>query len=292
MEENKTDNEEDNKNEDSYNRYFIYVLVIFFGYMGTLIFTTLPISEFSINKGGVFGDSFGVITSLFTGLAFAGIFITLKYQRSELALQRKDLEIARGEYKLTRDEMKQARLDAQEQATERTFYNMLNIYNDLIVNLEFVHLKQSKITQSGVRCFSCYLDSIEQVYGKLLIVGKNEDLLEKCDHIYSEFYNQHHALLGHYFRYLYRLFKYIDEETGNKSEIYSKILRSQLTNNEMALLFYNGLSHYGKKFKPLLEEYEVFDNLPTNIIKYNSLITLYDKKAWGQNHDIDFSIYE
>lgn len=115
------------KNEDTYNRYFIYVLVIFFGYMVILISLTLPISELSVNKGGVFGDSFGVITSLFTGLAFAGIYITLKYQRTELSLQRKDLEIARSEYQLTRDEMKHARLDAREQATERTFYNMLNI---------------------------------------------------------------------------------------------------------------------------------------------------------------------
>lgn len=107
--------------------------------------------------------------------------------------------------------------------------------------------------------------------------------MESCDIIYAEFYEQHHSLLGHYFRYLYRLFKYIDEETGDKAKIYSKILRSQLTNYEMAILFFNGLSHYGENFKPYLEKYHIFDNLPLNIIKYKELVPLYDKKAWGDN---------
>lgn len=40
-------------------------------YAGLLIFLTWPVSELSIGKSGVFGDSFGLLTSLFSGLAFS-----------------------------------------------------------------------------------------------------------------------------------------------------------------------------------------------------------------------------
>lgn len=56
-----------------------------------LIAVTWPISDFSINKAGVFGDSFGFLTSLFSGLAFSGMIITILLQREELDLQRQEL---------------------------------------------------------------------------------------------------------------------------------------------------------------------------------------------------------
>jgi hypothetical protein len=40
---------------------------------------------------GTFGDSFGAINALFSGLAFAGIIYTIMLQKKELALQRKEL---------------------------------------------------------------------------------------------------------------------------------------------------------------------------------------------------------
>ena len=64
----------------------------------SLITITWPISEVSINKAGVFGDSFGVLTSLFSGLAFAGIIITILLQREELQLQRQELKDNRKEF--------------------------------------------------------------------------------------------------------------------------------------------------------------------------------------------------
>jgi len=70
----------------------ILVLVIFFGYTGIILYTTWPISEFSINKAGGFGDSFGIITALFSGLAFMGVLYTITLQREELELTRVELK--------------------------------------------------------------------------------------------------------------------------------------------------------------------------------------------------------
>ena len=53
--------------------------------LGLYLFT----SDFS--KSGTFGDSFGVLNTLFSGLAFAGIIVSIKMQNDEMREQRKEL---------------------------------------------------------------------------------------------------------------------------------------------------------------------------------------------------------
>ena len=61
------------------------------GYVFAIIFITWPIQELSVDKAGVFGDSFGVLNALFSGLAFAGVIITMLLQKEQLELQLKEL---------------------------------------------------------------------------------------------------------------------------------------------------------------------------------------------------------
>ena len=61
-------------------------------------------------KSGSFGDTFGAINSLFSGLALAGIIYTIYLQKTELSLQRKELEYTREELSRT--------ADAQERTTK------------------------------------------------------------------------------------------------------------------------------------------------------------------------------
>lgn len=49
------------------------------------------------DDAGLFGDSFGAVNSLFSGLAFAGIIYTILLQREELKLQRMELKQTREE---------------------------------------------------------------------------------------------------------------------------------------------------------------------------------------------------
>src|SRR5687768_14058386 len=46
---------------------------------------------------GQFGDMFGAVNALFSGLAFAGIIYTILLQREELEAQRKELRATRRE---------------------------------------------------------------------------------------------------------------------------------------------------------------------------------------------------
>jgi hypothetical protein len=68
------------------------LLVVFGLYAIGLLWATHPVSELSISKAASFGDSFGVITSLFAGLGFAGLLATIFLQREELKLTRRELQ--------------------------------------------------------------------------------------------------------------------------------------------------------------------------------------------------------
>jgi len=53
------------------------------------------------SKSGTFGDTFGAINSLFSGLALGGIIYTIYLQKTELSLQRDELKLTRKEIKRT-----------------------------------------------------------------------------------------------------------------------------------------------------------------------------------------------
>ncbi len=54
-------------------------------------------------KSGSFGDTFGAVNSLFSGLALGGIIFTIYLQKKELSLQRKELQYTREELKRSAD---------------------------------------------------------------------------------------------------------------------------------------------------------------------------------------------
>ena len=67
---------------------FSVVVIPILGYGAFIISVSWPITFGNVDKAGVFGDSFGVLTALFSGMAFAAIFITILLQRKDITLQR------------------------------------------------------------------------------------------------------------------------------------------------------------------------------------------------------------
>ena len=64
---------------------------------------------------GQFGDIFGSVNALFSGLAFVGLFWALRVQQSQLELQRDELKLQREELKLQREEMVASRRELTRQ---------------------------------------------------------------------------------------------------------------------------------------------------------------------------------
>jgi hypothetical protein len=80
-----------------------------------------------IAKRGQFGDQFGAINALFSGLAFAGIVVSLFLQRRDLSLQRRDLKMQRVELQKSREEFEQ-------QNFQGIFFGLMKHQQDLFLN--------------------------------------------------------------------------------------------------------------------------------------------------------------
>lgn len=86
---------------------------------------------------------------------------------------------------------------------------------------------------------------------------------EILTNIYDSYFHIYHGDIGHFFRNLYHIVRYIDRAKIRKKEKkeFIRILRSQLSNYELVLLAYNGLHKYGELFYPYLEKYELLKSV-------------------------------
>lgn len=83
---------------------------------------------------GTFGDMFGAVNTLFSGLAFAGIIYAIFLQSKELSLQRQELAMTRDELAKAADaQSQQAKLMLQS-AKINAISSKLDTYTTLMVN--------------------------------------------------------------------------------------------------------------------------------------------------------------
>lgn len=88
---------------------------------------------------------------------------------------------------------------------------------------------------------------------------------------YTTVYNKEQASLGHYFRHLYHIVKYIHKSdliTDEQRKHYAALLRAQLSAYELVLLLYNCLvEDLGyPKFKYLVDKYDLLQNMNTKLL--------------------------
>jgi hypothetical protein len=85
-----------------------------------------------LEAAGQFGDVFGAVNALFSGLAFAGLIYTALLQRIELGLQRQELELTRKELARTAVAQEQSEIALKAQAAATVQAARLNATNFLL----------------------------------------------------------------------------------------------------------------------------------------------------------------
>ncbi len=192
---------------------------------------------------GEIGDTIGGTMSPFVAI-FAAIltFLAFWVQYNANEQQRHDIALERFESNLFQ------LISVQEEITNNlTYYLSQNsTTNDILKGrriFEFLYLERRLDWQKGIR------GSIEHEGIKVI---ENDKSL---------------GCLDHYFRHLYRIFKYIDDEKKlelTKKEKYedTSIVRSMLSEYELLILFYNCLAiNSNHSFKELIEDYAILNNI-------------------------------
>lgn len=116
----------------------LIVLVILIWIVSTVV---IIFSLDNWSDRGTFGDLFGAVNALFSGLAFAGLIYTIYLQKQDLKMQRKEIELNRNELKKAakaQQHSEKALLDQVEQmkisAKLNALNTLINYYNTQISN--------------------------------------------------------------------------------------------------------------------------------------------------------------
>lgn len=246
-------------------------------YAGLLVYLTWPIDEVSINTSGVFGDSFGFLTSLFSGLAFAGLIITIVMQRDELALQRQELNLTRKELSSQKEEMIAQNRTLKVQRFENTFFKMLELLESCRNDIFYQGFQRSPVEGRDAirRLYEVFKEgylfdySLNEYGEREAITFKEECRTEEgLSEKYSSFYDKYGDELGQYYRTLYNVLKLVDRaDFIEDKNLYTNLLRAQLSRYELSLLFYNSISDFGRtKMAPLVKKYNILKHLEPNVL--------------------------
>lgn len=269
-----------NENEKNFSDYFtdqhvflVFLVLVIFG----IIFFT------SDRDLGTFGDFFGgTLNPILTFISVIFLISTIKIQQTELSLTRKELTQTRLEYKNTSDAL-------NTQAIENTFFNILKLHNEIVINLiitnGIIYNARASLTPHKGHA----------VFDAILLEVKRENAHSEHNSppiIYSNYVkiqNDHNHILGQYFRNLYQALKLIDGYSDDvlppeKKKKYSSILRAQLSSKELAVLFLNcldGVCDNGQ-FKNLLIKYAMLEHLPIRKFNENSFLLANDIHVSGE----------
>lgn len=246
--------------------FIILILAIILFSNGEAINTSQKINA---NKFGNFGSFVsGAVGAIWSFVGVILFYLSLK-------LQREELEDTRAEMRAQKVQMEQQNKTLKQQRFEDTFFQLLKAQSEIVSSLE---LMPPDTPLRGRNCFG-YLRS--RLHTKMIESNSNnnKDILSG----YSNFNNDYKKYLGQYFSTLYQIFKFVHESDVEDKKRYSNIVRAQLSNYELALLFYNCLSEYGKKFKPLVEEFSLLKHLDKSLVFNQEHIKEYDKKAYGNS---------
>ncbi len=297
---------------------------------------------YDLASRGQFGDQFGMINALFSGLAFAGIILSLYLQRRDLKLQRKDLKMQRMEMEMQRDEMKKSRGEFEQQNFNDVFFNLLRQQRELVVNgtASIYKLNEGSLSsrtntrESGYPLFYKLVGEVERIHGALSLPsyyrwseewGSEEareianaqrkeqyaDTTPKREYVqmtyiyvlyeipkelweaaqtmnpvsrarlaYSILFQKYNFVLSAYFRHLYHILIYINEQKSidlasidegieNRKTLENEIekkyanyvgyLQAQLSPQEMSLCLFNALNF--PKAMDLIAEFDLLGNL-------------------------------
>jgi len=233
------------------------------------------------SERGTFGDMFGAVNALFSGLAFATLIYTAWMQRDELALQREELAATRAELAGQKLQLEEQSKTFALQRFEDSFFSLLRVHGEIVAAMD---IAGRTTTFKSRDCFKIWFNRLRDTHSEIAAYPAGQEL-QTVQKVYAKFYVDHQSELGHYFRHLYHIIKFVKSSPIEDKKRYTSLVRAQLSAYEHLMLFYNCLSTLGiEKFKPLVEEFELLENLPEQLLLMPDLHKpLYPAKAYGEH---------
>lgn len=225
-------------------------------------------------KPSEIGDT---LAGIFGSLAFVAAAIAVVMQSFELRAQREELIATRDELTLSRKAYQVTNINLEQQRFESLFFEMLAMHNSIVDSVDLRNTDTGNVISSGRDCFKSFAKELELEYAERMYPDMTTD---KTDEKYLKLYRKHHSDLGHYFRFIYNTMRIIIENKhSNRS--HRRLFRALFSDDELLLVFYNARSKHGMKMVRYIEEFELFNNLPSDRFIFPSHRDHFDEKCYG-----------
>jgi len=250
-----------------------------------LFFHSQQISDDTKNWG-----DFGVFIAGFSGTGVA--VITLFAVAYGIRVQARDLaksrEFMREQSKTMAD---QAGTSAQ-QAFDSVFFSLLDRFSKVRDDVSYPYsstaMNDRTVTMTET-AFAHGRDAFKKFYADFkegadpVIDGPTR--VKQVKAAFMKVYREHESEFGPYFRTLYQIYKWIDRGrlTPQQQNDYAKIARAQLSDIELRIIFYNGLTDLAEKMKPLIVKYGILKHVNAGYLlkdRDKGDLAFYDSKAF------------
>lgn len=204
-------------------------------------------AEFGEYVGGFAGPAISVVT-----------LVALAYT---MVIQAMDLTKTRAFIAQQTRSMEQQSETLSQQAFDSVFFNLLERFNNVRDGVKFSHeVDNIPIPTTRVLTGTDAFRSLYNVLSRWIAKASGASRLGEIQKGFEDFYEEFESELGPYYRTLYHIFKFIHKHPGISEQQrvdYANIARAQLSDIELCVLFYDGLTTYAEYFKPLIEHYGI-----------------------------------
>lgn len=211
------------------------------------------VAQFGDFVGGLVGSIWALAGVLLFYKALTEQRTDFKNNENALKLQVDALNQQIEEFKQSRQEQVNSRKVYEEQSKilktqqmESNFYSLLDVYRKIKSSIEFRNL----------------IESLDKNYDpENNSIKRHETIINS----YGDLFLENREQLSHYFRIIYRIIRIIDSNnqiSEKEKHLYTNILRAQLTDYEIILLYYNSHTSYGEKTRSLILKYNLLKHLP------------------------------
>lgn len=190
-------------------------------------------ADWNFTNSGAFGDSFGPLSALMASVAAISAIATYRAQSKELERIRRR-EAANDKA-------------AEKAEFERTFFQLLDHHRQIVASIDLEGSGSQRVGQDAFR--------------SMLYMLKN-NLSVGLEASWTKTFEKYKNDLGHYFRFLYHVVKFVDQNQVENKYFYIQIVRATLSESELVLIGVNCAYGEGvEKFKGLVEKYALLHNL-------------------------------
>ena len=273
-----------------YLKYIAYILLIT-AMIIIVAYVTLSLSDSAVcgsiktNLSTNIGDfSWGTIGILLTFISTLFMFLTFNFQQRQ--------------FKETKD-------DAFRTRFEGTFFNMISMLynvraeadkqiayytNDKQSNLKSFYISFKKEYEEHIKADSDFAHAMKILEENNVLPTEYRTAIYDLGDFYDQFVLEQKCNAGFYFRFIHNLITFVLRQwNGNPNDIhmYLNFIQAQMSDEELALVFYDSISNKGLDknrqytFKNNLDEYSFLENVSESTLLSRCHYKIFPKTMFG-----------